>query len=305
MAYNVTTFNDYISRESKPLTKSLFIGDNTGLYSRVMSNVKGSTSVPHIGGEATLQTGNCATPSGSTTLTEVLLTVTPLTFAESVCTDDLQDKFPNTILAAGANTEGDQPQEFEEVYISQKISSIGKTLANTYWQGNTASGPYRLFDGLIKKIDAGSPIDGNTSSATAITKANVLGLVEDIIEAAPVDVQESEWFTLYVGIDTFNKYISSTKAANLFHADASNRNKVYHIEEFNCTLVGVRGLSGTNRMFAANAMNVILGNDLPEDEAVMKVIYSEDTDKTIFRTKLKAGTAVANIDEIVEFTVSA
>lgn len=305
MAYDVTNFNDFIARESKPLTKALFMGDNTGLYSRVMTNVKGSTSVPHIGGEAVLQKGNCKTPSGTSTITEVILTVQPLVFAESVCTDDLQDKFPNTVLASGSNTEGDQPKEFEDVYIEQKISSIGKTLAMTYWQGNVSSGSYQSFDGFIKKIDAGSPIEGNTSSATAITKANVLGLVEDLITETPVDVQESEWFTIYVGIDTFNKYISALKAANLYHFDPRNSNKVYQIEEFNATLVGVRGLSGTDRMFAGSAMDFVIGNDLPEDEKVMKVIYDETDDTTVFRTKLKAGITLANIDEIVEFTVSA
>ena len=303
--YNTDNFNDYIGREARPLTKALFLGDNTGLYARVMSNVKGSTTVPHIGGEATLQKGSCVDPSGDTNITEVTLTVQPLTFAEAICTDDLQDKFPNTMLSAGSNTEGDQPKEFEEVYIDQKIASIGKSLAMTYWQGDTAAGSYRSFDGFIKGIDAGDAIYGNPSNATEITKANVLGLVEDMIMLLPTDVQDGEYSTVYVGIDTFNKYISALKAANLYHYSPENKNKVYRIEEFNTNLVGVRGLNGTDRMFAGSSMNFILGNDLPEDENVMKVIYNESTDKTIFRTKLKAGVTLANIDEIVEFYLSA
>lgn len=305
MAYNVSAFTNYIDRESGALTKALFMADNTARFSRVMSNIKGSITVPHIGGEATLQKGNCPDPSGSTVLTEVTLSVQPLVFAEAICTDDLQTKFSNTVLQSGSNTEGDQPAEFEEVYIDQKISSIGKALAMNYWQGNVSSGSYQLFDGFIKKVDAGTAIDGNTSSATAITKANVLGLVEDMIEVASVDVQESEFFNVYVGIDTFNKYISALKAANLYHFSPENSQKVYRIEESNANLVGVRGLSGTNRMFAGSAMDFILGNDLPEDETVMKVIYSEDTDKTTFRTKLKAGVTLSNITEIVEFTLVA
>ncbi|MEE1963562.1 hypothetical protein V1387_12765 [Allomuricauda taeanensis] len=305
MSYNISAFNDYIGREAKPLTKALFMGDNTALFSRVMTNVKGSVSVPHIGGEATLQKGTCPASSGTTPVTEVVLSVTPLVFQEEVCTDDLQDKFPNTVLMAGSHTEGDQPKEFEEIYIDQKVSSIGKTLAMTYWQGDVSTGSYQLFDGFIKKIDAGSPIDGNTSSATTLTKANVLGLVEDMITEAPVDVQESDRFVVYVGIDTFKKYISALKTANLYHFDPANKKNVYPIEEFNATLVGVRGLDGTDRMFAGDASNFILGNDLPEDEKVMKVIYDEPSDKTVFRSKMKAGTTVANIDEIVEFTLSA
>ena len=121
MAYDVTNFNDFIAREAKPLTKALFMGDNTGLYSRVMTNVKGSTSVPHIGGEAVLQKGNCKTPTGTSTITEVILTVQPLVFAESVCTDDLQDKFPNTVLASGSNTRETSPRNSRTFILSKKF----------------------------------------------------------------------------------------------------------------------------------------------------------------------------------------
>lgn len=301
--YNTDNFNKYIKREAKPLTKSLFLGDNTALYGRVMSNVKGSVSVPHIGGEATLQKGNCKSPSGDTNISEVMLTVQPLVFAEAICTDDLQDKFPNTLLSAGSNTEGDQPKEFEEVYIDQKISSIGKALAMNYWQGK-GTGSYTLFDGFIKKIDAGNAKNGNTSNATEISKANVMQLVEDMINELSVDIQEGEYSTVFVGTDVFNKYISALKAANLYHVAPNNKNKVYRIEEFNTNLVGVRGLNGTDRMFAGSGADFIIGNDLADDEKVMKVIYDETSDLTTFRTKLKAGVTLSNIDEIVEFSLA-
>lgn len=305
MAYDVTNFSDYVARESSALTKTLFAGGSTGQFARFMTGVKGSTVVPHISGEATLQAGNCVTPSGDTVMNEVTLTVKPFTVFESFCSDDLQTKLPNTVLAPGSNNGDDLP--FEEEIINTKMASIAKALEMTYWQGDTASGSYKLFNGFIKGIDgSGEAIDGNSSSATAITKANVIGLVEDMRIEAPVDVKENDGYVTLVGNDTWDKYISALKTANLYHYNPEDAKAgVYDIGGGQGKLMKVRGLDATDRMFASVASNFVVGTDLENESEVADVFYDKVSDKVMIRVKAKAGVAIANADEIVEFTLSA
>lgn len=302
--YDVTNFTDYIGRESEPITKALYIGGDTGKFAMFMGGIKGSTTIPTIDGEATLQAGHCKTPSGGVDVADLKISVEPWTFFENFCQDDLQSKFPNMVLKSGSSN-ADAPKGWEEKIIDLKTKSIQKKLELTYWQGDTA-GTYTNFDGFIKLIDAdGNAIDGNTSGANAITKANVIGLVDDMITASLVDVKENEAFVVQVGNDVFDLYISAQKAANQYHYSADHANGIYDIGGSGKKLMRVRGLNGTNRMFAGVGYDFVVGADVvaESETPVIKVWYDETDDLVYMRAKGKSGVQVANIDEKVEFSV--
>lgn len=304
MAYDLTNFTDYVARESATLTATLFAGGDTAKFAMYMTGVKGKTEVPHVSGGATLQAGTCNTPSGTTNADVVSLEVAPFTYFESFCQDDLQSKFPNTVLAPGSNN-ADTPAEWEEALINEKVASIAEQLELQYWQGDTDGSEYTLFDGFIKQIDAATGvIAGNTSSATEITKANVIGLVDDMRVAAPAKVKRSKDFVILVGDDVFDKYIAAEKDANLYHYAPEHDNGVYRIGGSGAKLIRTYGLDGTDRMFASVGKNFIVGSDVANEESVMDVWYDKTDDKTHMRVKAKAGVTIANPAEIVEFTLS-
>lgn len=303
MSYDVTNFTDYVARANEFLTATLFAGGDTGKFARFMAGVKGKTSVPHIGTSATLQAGNCKTPSGDTDITEVFIEVKPFTVFEGFCEDDLQTKFPNMVLAPGSSN-NDAPAGWEEKIVETKVSAIQETLELTYWQGDTG-GTYTLFDGFIKLIDAsGVAIDGNTSAATAITKANVIDLVDAMYVASPAKVKRSGELVIAVGDDVFDLYIAAQKAANLYHYDAEHDNGVLKIGGSRGTLQRIYGLDGTDRMFAGRGSSFVVGSDVTEEENIMKIWYDETDDKVYMRSKGKAGVTIVNPEEIVEFTLS-
>lgn len=304
MAYDVTNFNDFIARENEALTATLFAGNDTAKFAMYMAGVKGSTSVPHIGGAATLQAGNCKTPSGDATITEVIITVKPFTVYESFCQDDLQTKFPNTVIAPGSSNH-DAPSGWEDKIVEVKVASIAEQLELTNWQGDLTGGTYTLYDGFIKLIDAdGNAIDGNTSSATGITVSNVKSLVDDIYVAAPAKVKRSQDFVILVGDDVFDLYIAAEKNANLYHYAPEHDNGVYKIGGSRGTLIRCYGLDGTDRMFASVGSNFIVGSDVENENQIAKVWYDETDDKVYMRVKAKAGVQVQNVSEIVEFTLA-
>jgi len=304
MAYDVSAFTDYVGRENDFLTSTLFSGGDTGKFARFMTGVKGKTSIPKIDGDATIQKGTCKTASGDTDITEYFIEVEQWEYFEGFCEDDLQNKFPNTVLAPGSSN-SDAPPQWQEKVVDVKVASIQKTLELTYWQGDTA-GTYTLFDGFLKLIDAdGNAVDGNTTSATAITAANVVGLVDAMINASDVDVKEADDFAVLVGNDTFSLYIQALKTANNYHFSPENDGQTYMIGGSNIVLRKVRGLNGTDRMFAGRGSAFVVGMDVEAEEEIFNIWYSEDDDLLYFRTKAKSGVVPVNIDEIVEFTLTA
>ena len=304
MAYDVSAFTDYVGRENDFLTSTLFSGGDTGKFARFMTGVKGKTSIPKIDGDATIQKGTCKTASGDTDITEYFIEVEQWEYFEGFCEDDLQNKFPNTVLAPGSSN-SDAPPQWQEKVVDVKVASIQKTLELTYWQGDT-DGTYTLFDGFLKLIDAdGNAVDGNTTSATAITAANVVGLVDAMINASDVDVKEADDFAVLVGNDTFSLYIQALKTANNYHFSPENDGQTYMIGGSNIVLRKVRGLNGTDRMFAGRGSAFVVGMDVEAEEEIFNIWFSEDDDLLYFRTKAKSGVVPVNVDEIVEFTLTA
>jgi hypothetical protein len=315
MSYDFSGFSDYVQRETKPLTKTLFAGGDTAKFARFMNGVKGSTEVPKITGKATLQPGFCKNPVGDTTVGVVTIKVNPYTFHEAFCEDELQEKLPNTVLAPGSTNEGGvvTDSDWRGVIIETKVSSINEALELLYWRGDTLSGDpdLTLFDGFLKLIDAaGDAVDGNPDNLASITLANVRGIIEGQYDLAPALVQRAKIngksdFAIAAGDDTFNLYISALKDANLYHYAPEHTDGMFTLPGGKGTLYKVYGLDGTNRIISGRGSNLIVGNDIPNEEEVMEVWYSKDDGELRLRSKAKAGVQVDNTNEFVEFHVGA
>lgn len=302
MSYILDNFQDYIARENLVLTKVLFSGGDTAKFARLISGVKGKSTIPHVINDATLQKGSCPSPSGDAVGSTVDLEVSPFTVHEQFCNEDLQTKFPNMVLAPGSSNH-DAPKAWEDAIIDNKISSINEQLEVMYWQGDTDSGD--LFDGFIKQIDElGTAVDGNLSAATEITLENVIEVVESMRTAAPAKVKRHRDFTILVGDDVFDMYIQALKVANLYHYSAEHSEGVIRIGGSGATLRRVYGLNETSRMFASVGYNFIIGADVENEKDIVHMYYDEATDRVGLRIKGKAGVTVSNPEEIVEFTLS-
>ena len=110
---------------------------------------------------------------------------------------------------------------------------------------------------------------------------------------------------LFVGQDTFDKFVDTLNAKNLYNVDATSwANYSVSIPGKNVTLVGVVGLDGTDRMFLGTQENFFLGFDLQNDEEEFDMWYEKKDDKVYYRVKFKRGLQVAYPNEIVEFTLA-
>lgn len=302
MAYNFTNFTDYVGRESQVLTAQLFAGGDTLKFARLINEVKGSTTIPVIGGGATLQKGACKSPNGDTAVHDAKLSVEQFTVNETFCNDDLQTKFPNQVLAPGSYN-NDMPKSWEEALIDSRVSAVNETLENLYWQGDV-DGNNDLFDGFIRLIDEdGNAIDGNEGGATEITIENVIDLVEGMRTAASAKSKRDPNFGIYVGDDIYDLYVRALrKCKSCGNVDAADG--VIQIGGTRTNVYRVYGLSETERMFAGVGSNFVVGTDVEDEQNLVRFYEDEVNDKTGLRIKGKSGVQVVNVDEIVEFTLA-
>jgi hypothetical protein len=311
MSFDVSTLTNYVNEQSTDLISRLYFEKTSSDYFTLQSGVKKTDALHLLAVTAFPQDGSgcSATASGDVNFTDRNLTVGQITYFSGFCMKDLIPKYTQILLRAGNGETEDMA--FEAEVAESVIKTIMEHNEVADWQGDTTSANVYLnkYDGLNKIIDAATGVvDGNTSSATAITSGaagNVDGLITDICNARPAKVKAAANQVLFVGQDTFDKYVDTLNAKNLYNIDATDwANYETSIAGKNVSLVGVAGLDGTNRMFLGVKDNFFLGFDLQNDEEEFDFWYDKKDDKVYYRVKFKRGLQVAYPDEIVEFTLA-
>jgi len=311
MSFNVASLTNYVNEQQTDLISRLYFEKTSSDYFTLQSGVKKTDALHLLAVTAFPQDGSGCSPtaSGDVVFTNRDITVGQITYFSGFCMKDLIPKYTQILLRAGnAETED---MAFEAEVADSIIKTIMEHNEVADWQGDTASGNVYInrYDGLIKIIDAATTaVDGNTTSATAITSGasgNVDTLVNAMANARPAKVKSALNQVLFVGQDTFDKYVDTLNAKNLFNVDATSwANYSVSIPGKNITLVGVVGLDGTDRMFLGTQENFFLGFDLQNDEEEFDMWYEKKDDKVYYRVKFKRGLQVAYPNEIVEFTLA-
>ena len=311
MSFNVASLTNYVNEQSTDLISRLYFEKTSSDYFTLQAGVKKTDALHLLAVSAFPQDGSTcsATASGDVTFTNRDITVGQITYFSGFCMKDLIPKYTQILLRAGnAETED---MAFEAEVADSIIKTIMEHNETADWQGDTGSGNVYLnkYDGLIKIIDAATTaVDGNTSAATSITSGasgNVDTIVNNICNARPAKVKSAANQVLFVGQDTFDKFVDTLNAKNLYNVDATSwANYSVSIPGKNVTLVGVVGLDGTDRMFLGTQENFFLGFDLQNDEEEFDMWYEKMEDKVYYRVKFKRGLQVAYPNEIVEFTLA-
>lgn len=311
MSFDVSSLTNYVNEQSTDLISRLYFEKTSSDYFTLQSGVKKTDALHLLSVTAFPQDGSGCTPSasGGVAFSDRNLTVGQITYYSGFCMKDLIPKYTQILLRNG-NAETEE-MVFEQEVANSIISTIMEHNEVADWQGDTGSGNVYInrYDGLIKIIDAaGTAVDGNTTSETSITSGasgNIDTIINNICNARPAKVKSAPNQVLFVGQDTFDKYVDTLNAKNLFHVNATDwANYTVSIPGKNVTLVGVVGLDGTNRMFLGTQENFFLGFDLQNDEEEFDMWYDKKDDKVYYRVKFKRGLQVAYPDEIVEFTLS-
>lgn len=317
MALSFSGLTAYTRQGIKPLLQSAVFGARTqemimkgGI---VLPNVKSAEAIPLFETDAVFAAQSCSfDASGTTTFSQRTVTVGKIKVEEKLCPKDLEAYFTQEALKSGSTYEDFGNADFQKVYLDRKNQKIASQLETAIWQGDTGSATANLnkFDGLIKLIDAGSPVDANVSGYTGltgsaqatITASNVIACTEGIYKAIPVAVLNKGDVKIFVGDDWFRLLVMAYRALNLYAYNPEDKGaRVFTLPGTDIEVVPVNGLNTLGDAYAISLSNIALAVDLVNEENSYKMWYSEDNNDVRFRAEFKVGVNVAFTAECVKF----
>jgi hypothetical protein len=317
MALDLTGLTAYTSQRVRPLLTSAVIGAKTQQLIMdngiVLTGVKSSAAIPLMDTDAAFQTDGCGyNPSGTTTFTQRTVTVGKIQVSETICPKNFETYFTQEALKAGSNYTDFGNTEFLDAYLAKKNARIAAQLETAIWQGETTGSTANTnkFDGLMKLIDAGSPVDANVSGFTGvsgsaiatITQSNVIAATEGIYKAIPAAVIGKGDVKIFVGYDWYRLLIMAYRALNLFAYNPQDANaNSFILPGTAIEVIAVHGLNGTGDAYAMSMSNMVLAVDLEDEESNYRVWYSLDNDEIRTKVSFKIGCQVAFTNECVKF----
>lgn len=314
MALSLGTLSAYTRQSVKPLLQAAVFSAKTQQMIKsggiTLTNVKSSEAIPQFDTDAVFGTQSCSfDPSGTTSFTQRTVTVGKIKVEEKLCPKDMEAYFLQEALKAGSTYEDFGNAEFQKAYLDRKNMKIAAQLETAIWQGDTTSGNANLnkFDGLIKLIAAGSPVDANVSGYTGIAPittigpTNVIAAIKGMKNAIPAALKGLTDVVIFCGYGVYDMYVDAGIAANLFHYNFNDKSNYggLTVPGTGIKLEAVHGLDGTGKLYATRLSNIVEAVDLQGEEENYKMWYSEDNNDVRFRAEWKYGVNVAYTTEVV------
>lgn len=315
MALAFSGLSAYTRQNIKPLlTSAVFEAKMQEMIKAegiVLPKVKSSEAIPIMDTDAVFGTQSCSfDPSGTTTFSQRTVTVGKIKVEEKICPKDLEAYFTQEALKAGSTYEDFGNSDFQKAFLDKKNARIASQLGVALWQGDTSSGTANLnkFDGLIKLIDAGSPVDANVSgftgvaTITTLTKDNVISAFKGVRAAIPAAYKGKPGYKIFCGFDVWELYQQALIDANNFHYTAVDQvNYELTIPGTTLKVIADHGLDSTGDIYGLYMPHVVLAVDLEDEENSYKMWYSEDNNDVRYRVEFKMGVNVAFTNECVKF----
>ena len=314
-AIDVSGLVDYVEQNKQDLISASIIGAPTLTYPiDIITGVKYKENFNFLAVTAPFQSGStCAfNASGTTVFTKTELTVVDVKVQNEYCPKELEKKYTQKFLRPGAHQ--------EEMPLGQYITDlvnklIAAQMEQAIWQGDTANpgvNNLKHFDGLVKKVDAASPV--YATATAAVTTTNIIGIIDDMytkLGASIPAIMSRPDLVLVIGKDTFQKVVLALKALNYFHVEVNQTLQSWEMTFpwYGLKIVAVDGLSniaGTagaykDRMFLTYWDNLAFVTDLENDMENIEVWYSKDDRLIKISYEWKAGTGVKFGAEIVTY----
>lgn len=313
--FTVSSLTNYVRENADKITTAVITGAKTLQYPgiSIQAGIKSSDKIMQFANVAPFQAGgDCAfNASGSSTFSDVTLSVTKLKWEDTFCPENLEAKFTSNKLIAGSNYDS---LPFEQLIMDQVIQNLNFSLEKTVWQGDTTLTNFtdlKQFDGWLKKIDAGSPV---LATATAdITAINVISIFDDVYKKIPVGLlsRPDKPMVAFCGWDTFRLLIIALKDANAYHYDAGNAAQTGEtiLPGSGMKVVAVHGLdtisgaltSYADRIVCTYPSNLYYGTDLANEYEDADVWYSKDDKNIKASIRWKSGCQIAYTTEVVTY----
>lgn len=296
MAFSVAGLTEYVNMNGKELLFHAINKGKTTSIVDVIPDIKHSKMLNFVGSTIYAVAGGCGyTTSGTTTLSEVQLTVCPIKINDTLCPEDLNSKSLSMAMKAGSYQHS---LPLEAQFANEKAASIAQMIESMIWLGDTATGTGNnsLCNGIKQKLTLTSISSTTVSMGTsAFTTSTAVAVINAMVVALDANVLNENDLTLFMGLGDFNIYVQALIAEKYLTFDATKPQTEYEIfvPGFNVKVVGTYGISAaSNFMYLTPASNIAIGTDLLNDYERFEFIDAKENDEIRFICKFKIGVAI-------------
>ena len=264
---------------------------------RTLPGIKSKTKLATVTFGSLLKESTCNFKAPTDTLDAIDIDVCALSAMAQLCQFDLEQSFLALQMSQGSN--GDfTVASFMSYYWNEMANVIGQDLELLRWQGNTASEDslLSLCTGYLFPMFYDTDIIGLYDGA--ITTANVLTVLESVVNAAPGTISRKKAdLRLYV----------STNVANAYELKAAQGNtQTYVTLPLGLTFLGINVVvcegMPDNTILLTLRTNLIYAFDAEGDSKALRAVNLSDTVAEPYlrtRANMKAGFHYTNPSEIV------
>jgi hypothetical protein len=259
--------------------------DDGGLT--VKANIAFKEVIKKLATTAIVQSASCDfDPQSTITLTERIIEPKELQVNLQLCKYDFVNDFESQSMGFGLGQT--LPPKFSDFLIAHVAAEVAQNTELNIWQGDTAGATYTSFDGFEKLIaaavTAGDVPAAQAITSVALTSANIIDKLSEVVDAIPGALYGKEDLFLYIGTKAAKLYV---QALGGFGANGLGANGVANMgtqwwNNGSLTVNGVKifvspGLSD-NKMYAAQRSNLYFGTGLLNSTNEVKTLDMSDLD---------------------------
>lgn len=293
MAVNFDGLTAYVDEQRLPLIKKAVLGAKTASIFNVQTDVKSVSAINLLSVTPELQAGGCGwNDAGSAKLSQRKIVTKLLKINQAFCDKDFLNYWMNYEVKVGV---GKETLPFEEYFTSAIVDSVNASVEKMIWQGDDSA---NQFKGILPILED----EGDVIKVTPADGTSAYGAIKEVYMAIPETVLEKA--VIFVGADTFRKFVQEMVDKNLYHYSADNDGQEFILPATNTKVIAVNGLNGTKKIVAGDPANFFYGCDMLNDKEEFELWYSQDNREYRLAIQFNGGVEVAYPDEIAVATLS-
>jgi len=312
-SYVVSSITGFTDQTSTELMMKALVGGTTAKVANVKLGIKGTQQIQIMDNSPAFQAGACGwSPSGTTTFSQISLTVCPERVNEALCPDQLYSTYQSLLLTKG-QTEESVPFELEiaDLYVKK----IQQRIEQKLWQATTAGGD--CFQGFKALIVTGATSvansTGTTFSSTVAygTAGNPITEVDKLISVLDDNAQAIENLVVFMSYANYRLYVTALTKANFFVNYIGNSTVIggeanaFAVHPNSTVKVyPTLGLSGSGKVVIGPADYFVVGFDALSQDEKIDLWWSRDNDEIRIRSNYNYGAALVRFAGVNYFATN-
>ena len=292
-SFDLTQIGTYTDEVGGLLISESIVKAKTPSLCYIQAGVKGTQAINLLSSSIAIGEGGCgwdnAANTSATTFTQRNLATKLYRYQESLCPTSLRDYWAGMFLN---NPASNAELPFEAQIAELKVKEIQKFVEDKCWLATTGSDGY---DGFYYTISSATTGVNLVVSASTPSSSTMLTCVDQMIAACPDAIREDDDLIVFMSPQNYNNYVVNLRTSNYFHYDPTRAG-----EEFitfhpatRIRVVGVPGLSGTNRITLGKSSQMVIGVGLLDDTERLDMWYSRDNDEIRLQGQFVLATNIA------------